>query len=121
MRALLPALLLVLTGCAHLPGDSAPEAPVGRRVEADVDVSAVAKSIVVCQSNEADLRQRLGPPTRDGLLHRERVLSWLTRDESPPKYLAVLLDRNGLVVDVYWDIPTEVPWVPTNHCVQGID
>jgi hypothetical protein len=21
-----------------------------------------------------------------------------------------------VVVDVYWDIPTEVPWVPTNQC-----
>jgi hypothetical protein len=43
-------------------------------------------------------------------------MSWVTRWDSPARYLAVLLDDRGVVVDLYWDIPTEVPWVPTDQC-----
>lgn len=85
---------------------------------AEVDASAVARSIVLCQSTEAELRRMLGEPSRNGILHKDRIMSWITRTESPSRYLAVLIDNRGVVVDLYWDVPTEVPWVPTNQCVS---
>jgi hypothetical protein len=70
----------------------------------------------ICKTTEVDLRHQLGEPTRNGILHGARVVSWIARWESPTRYLAVLLDDRGVVVDVYWDIPTEIPWVPTDQC-----
>lgn len=98
---------LVLGGCAH--SEPAPATP-------DVDGGAVAKSIVLCKTTEADLRRHLGEPTRDGRIHGSRVMSWITQWDSPTRYLAVLLDDSGVVVDVYWDVPTEIPWSPTDQC-----
>jgi hypothetical protein len=100
-------LLLLAAGCAH----SAATRPVPA-----VDGGAVARSIVLCKTTEADLKRELGKPTRDGILHDSRIMSWITSWDSPTRYLAVLLDDRGVVVDVYWDIPTEIPWVPTNQC-----
>ena len=53
-----PWILFVLTlaGCAH----SAPTLP-----HPAVDAGAVARSIVLCKTTEAELRGRLGEPTRD--------------------------------------------------------
>ena len=98
---------LALAGCAH--SEKAPDPPV-------VDGGAVARSIVLCKTTEAELRQRLGEPTRDGRLHDSRVMSWITQWDGPTRYLAVLLDGRGVVVDVYWDVPTEIPWTPTDQC-----
>ena len=108
----LALLLLLVGGCAHSaarPGTSAAAAPA-------IDARIVASSVVLCTTTEAELRRQFGEPTRDGILHRARVMSWITRWDSPPRYLAVLLDDRGVVVDLYWDIPSEVPWVPTNQC-----
>jgi hypothetical protein len=108
----LALLLLVAGGCAHSaarPGTAAAAPPA-------VDARVVAGSVVLCKTTEAELRRQFGEPTRDGILHRARVLSWITRWDSPAKYLAVLLDDRGVVVDVYWDVPSEVPWVPTDQC-----
>ena len=55
---------------------------------------------------------------RDGILDGARVMSWIARWDSPLRYFAVLLDDHGVVVDIFWDIPTEIPWVPTDQC-QG--
>jgi hypothetical protein len=99
--------VLTLAGCAH----SAPTPP-----HPAVDAGAVARSIVLCKTTEAELRGRLGDLTRDGRLHDAHILSWITQWDSPTRYLAVLLDDRGVVVDVYWDIPTEIPWVPTDQC-----
>lgn len=107
MRAALLLLVAVVAGCAHA---AAP--PAGP----SVDARAVVRSIVLCTTTESELRQKLGEPTRDGILHRARVVSWITRWDSQPRYLAVLLDERGVVADVYWDIPTEVAWVPTDQC-----
>jgi hypothetical protein len=101
------AYLLFVARCAH----SVPTPP-----HPAVDAGAVARSIAVCKTTEADLRRQLGEPTREGRLHDARVLSWITQWDSPTRYLAVLLDDRGVVVDVYWDIPTEIPWVPTDQC-----
>jgi hypothetical protein len=75
-----------------------------------------ARSIVLCQTADSTLLRRLGRPSRDGLLHHERVMSWIAPNESLTLFLAVALDSAGTVVDLYWDIPTEVPWVPTSQC-----
>jgi hypothetical protein len=98
---------LLAGGCAH--AEKAPPA-------ASIDGGAVARSIVLCRTTEADLRRQLGEPTRDGRLHDSRVMSWITQWDGPTRYLAVLLDDRGVVVDVYWDVPTEIPWSPTDQC-----
>jgi hypothetical protein len=113
-RAFAVAILASLAGCAHSAKSGSPRSVP--RVSSTIDVAAVARSIVPCRTTESELRARLGAPTRDGILHRMRVLSWLTLAESPNKYLAVLLDERGVVVDLYWDIPTEIPWTPENQC-----
>lgn len=102
-------LLLVplFVSCAH----STPSSP---RIM--IDGPAIARSIVLCRTTETDLRSQLGNPTRDGIFHRQRVMSWITGSDSPVKYLAVLFDDRGVVVDLYWDIPTEIPWQPVNQC-----
>jgi hypothetical protein len=28
----------------------------------------------------------------------------------------VLIDDRGIVTDLYWDVPTEIPWAPSNQC-----
>lgn len=74
------------------------------------------RAIALCTTTEAELRRDFGTPTRDGILRNDRIVSWIVGESDPVKYLAVLLDSRGVVVDLYWDIPTEVPWVPANQC-----
>lgn len=82
----LAVAVLSLAGCAH--SEKAPAAPA-------IDGGAVARSIVLCRTTEAELRRQLGEPTRDGRLHDSRVVSWITQWDSPTRYLAVLLDGRG--------------------------
>ena len=100
---------LLLGGCVHSASTPEPVTPTA-------DGGAIARSIVLCRTTESELRRQLGEPTRDGRLHGSRVISWITQWDSPTRYLAVLLDERGLVVDVYWDVPTEIPWSPTDQC-----
>lgn len=105
-RLVLSSLLLLLPALAFAKKDEHPA----------LDGAAAAKAIVLCQTTLADLQQRLGTPTRDGLLHSVRVVSWITEWEPLAKYLAVMVDQDGVVVDLYWNIPTEIPWQPTSQC-----
>lgn len=111
MRVPVPAVLsaLLLGGCA---GARPPGAAPPARPSAD----ALARGVVLCTTTEADLRRDLGAPTRDGRLGRSRVLSWITSEATVVRYLAVLLDARGVVVDLYWDLPTEIPWTPVDRC-----
>ena len=107
MHALPFLALAALSGCAATQPTPA---------EPSVDGAAVARAVVLCTTTEADLRQRLGAPTRDGLLHGDRVLSWITGQDDVVHFLAVLVDARGTVVDLYWDLPGEIPWTPANQC-----
>jgi hypothetical protein len=78
---------------------------------------ASAKSVVVCQTTEAELRLQLGEPSREGIIHGARVLTWIIPGTSSARYLAALVDERRIVTDLYWDIPPAVPWVPTNQCL----
>ncbi|HEX6909432.1 MAG TPA: hypothetical protein VF142_03505, partial [Longimicrobium sp.] len=102
----------ILSGCAHAAPESAP-APADRR--------AAVRAIVLCTSTEAELRATLGEPARDGLLRRERILGWIIDEDAVVSYLAVLLDARGVVVDLVWDVPTEIPWTPADQCNGGGD
>jgi hypothetical protein len=108
-RAAAGALLFVLSSCAHAvqqaPGG--PD-PVRRR--------AAASSVVLCRTTEAELRARLGQPTRDGTFRRDRLLTWIISEDDVVSYLGVLVDSRGIVVDLVWDVPSEVPWTPQNQC-----
>jgi hypothetical protein len=77
---------------------------------------ATANSVVLCRTTEAELRLQLGEPTREGLLHRSRILTWIIPGTSSARYLSALLDEQRIVTDIYWDIPPSVPWVPTSQC-----
>ena len=101
------AALILCLSCAHAkPADSTPR----------VDGYGIARSVVLCQTTESELRAKLGPPTRDGILHGDRIMSWIVSEDAAVHYLAVLLDNRGVVTDLYWDVPTEVPWTPANQC-----
>ena len=105
------AALALAAGCA---GASAPAATEPRLTHAAVT------AIALCTTTEAELRTALGPPARDGVLHRARVLSWMGGESEGGvvHYLAVLLDDRGVVIDLYWDVPTEIPWTPTDQCAR---
>jgi len=32
------------------------------------------------------------------------------------RYLAVMFDAGGVVIDRVWSVPTEISWVPTDQC-----
>lgn len=108
-RSALLSTLAALCGCAT--AEIASDKPA-------LDGSAAAKSVVLCKTTLADLQSRLGHPSRDGLLHSNRVVSWITAGDPLIRYLAVLVNERGVVTDLYWDIPTEVPWVPSNQCID---
>ena len=103
------ALTLLLASSCKPGGASTPSAPAPDR-------RAFIASIEVCTATEAALHAELGPPTRDGRLHGARVVSWIISDGDVTAYLAVLLAPDGRVVDLYWDVPTEIPWTPTDQC-----
>lgn len=107
LAARLALCAAALAGCAHTA--AAPSAP-------SVDAAAVARAVVLCTTTEADLRRSLGAPTRDGRFRDARVVSWVTGEEGVVHFLAVLLDARGVVVDLYWDLPDEIPWTPTDQC-----
>ncbi|HLA62959.1 MAG TPA: hypothetical protein VK610_00910 [Rhodothermales bacterium] len=113
LRSLTWALLglgaVLVAGCTSTAETAAPSTPT-------VDGAAVARSIVLCTTTEADLRRQLGIPTRDGLLRGDRIVSWIIGEDDVVQYLAVLLDARGVVVDLYWNLPTEIPWAPDNQC-----
>ena len=117
-RRLLPVGLLVLGACAHSNPPAGPPR-AWSTVKTGVDARAIVESVVLCKTTEAELRRALGEPSREGILHRGRVLTWITRSDSPGQYLGVLVNRSGVAVDLYWDIPTEVPWVPTDQCAPA--
>lgn len=121
----LVVLPLVLVSCASAPPagrrNQAPTRPASSpevvgTLPAEENARAVARSTVLCQTTETELRRQLGEPSRDGILHGKRVMSWIFRTETPSRYIGVLLDDRGVVVDIYWDVPTEVPWVPASQC-----
>lgn len=108
--ALLAMACAALTAC-HPGSGAAPRAP-----GAATDARAYIATIAVCTTTESDLRAQLGAPSRDGRLAAGRIVSWVISGDDIIAYLAVLLDAHGTVVDLYWDIPTEIPWTPTDHC-----
>lgn len=106
-RSLALVLLATLGGCATAPPSS--EQPI-------VGGAAVARSVVLCRTTYVELVQRLGPPSRDGTVGHDRIVTWVVEWDPLVRYLGVLLDSRGVVVDRYWDVPTEVQWVPTRRC-----
>jgi len=52
---------------------------------------------------------------RDGRIGRFRVMSWLV-GKDPERVLAVLLDAHGVVIDIDWDTPGDVTWIPRDNC-----
>lgn len=114
MRRLLAlAVAVTLVAGAACTRGAAPAATAPRPT-----ASSVA-AIALCTTTEAELRTALGAPARDGVLHRARILSWMAGETEGGvvHYLAVLLDDRGVVVDLYWDVPTEIPWTPTDQCL----
>lgn len=103
----LVALALLLGACHH-GGAAAPARP-----------ATEAPHVVLCETTEADLRAALGAPTRDGTLHRAHVMSWILGEDDVVAYLAVMLDDAGVVIDQIWNVPTEIPWTPTDQCAAS--
>jgi hypothetical protein len=113
MRA--AALALAALAACHHGGDAAdPRAP-----GTAADPRAFIASIAVCTTTETELRAQLGAPTRDGRLAAGRIMSWIVAEEPVVAYVAVLLDDRGTVVDLYWDVPSEIPWTPVSHCAPA--
>lgn len=102
------ALSLLLAACQR-EGSTAPKRP------SVAAVREAAAKVVLCKSTEEEFRRALGAPYRDGRIAAGRVASWSPAGAESPHYLAVLL-RDGLVVDIYFDVPTEVAWSPADRC-----
>jgi hypothetical protein len=108
MRLILFAMIFGLVGCATTSVAS-DERPISNG-------SDIVRSVVLCQSNIKDLQAKLGEPSRDGILGRTRILTWVIDWDPLVKYLGVMADEKGAVVDMYWNLPSEVQWSPTNRC-----
>ncbi|HST45604.1 MAG TPA: hypothetical protein VLK29_10325 [Luteimonas sp.] len=106
-RLLVPAALGLAAGCATTP------APTAQPV---TDGTAAAAAVVLCRTTVAELDARLGPSSRDGRLHGTRIVSWITAWEPLVRYLAVQVDGAGVVTDIAWNLPSEIPWTPTSQC-----
>lgn len=111
-----PAMRLT-TSLAALAVAACHAAPA--RAPRRADPRPVIDAIALCRTTGAALREALGPPTRDGRLGDARILSWIIGEDDVIHYLAVRLDAADVVVDVYWDLPTEIPWQPTDRCASN--
>jgi len=104
MKRLAILTILLLGACGH---------------PAAAPVHPTLPEVTLCKTTEAELRAALGTPTRDGLFHSARVMSWIVDGSGGViRYLAVMLDGNSVVIDRVWNIPTEIPWTPTDQCAR---
>lgn len=100
--------LLALSACASTPEAEAPAAVPGA-------LQAIA-SVELCRTTVAELREKLGTPSRDGRLGNARVATWIVEWDPLVRYLGVMANEAGTVVDVVWNLPSEVTWSPTDRC-----
>lgn len=100
--------LVFLSSCASVPEDN------GERIIPNG--SDVAKSVELCKTTIPELEAKLGQPSRDGVLGKSRIVTWVVTWDPLTKYLGVMVDDSGTVVDVYWNLPSEIPWSPVNRC-----
>lgn len=112
-----PAMRLTTSLTALAVGAACHAAPA--RAPRRADPRPIIDAIALCRTTGAALREALGPPTRDGRLGDARILSWITGEDDVIHYLAVRLDAADRVVDLYWDVPTEIPWQPTDRCAPN--
>jgi hypothetical protein len=108
------SLALVLGACAARTSPSISPPPL-RTESRSIPERALVERIELCKTTETDLRASFGASMRDGRLGRHRVQSWVL-GKDPELILAVLLDGRGVVVDLYWDAPGAVSWVPRDEC-----
>ncbi len=116
MRPPTITLLLAIalsTGCATVaPRQDVPdERPIAAGASA-------ARAVALCTTRVDELERRLGTPSRDGRLGRTRVVTWIVDWEPLVRYLGVLVDAGGTVVDVVWDLPSEIAWTPVDRCTR---
>ena len=123
VKPLLVCVVVVLAGCSHKsrtrPSEAAPEGAhetAGTAVSG-VDAATVARSIRLCRTQLQDLQEQLGQPTRDGIVHKQRIVSWTIQSDAPRRELAVMLNPQNTVVDIYWNVPSAVPWSPADQCL----
>ncbi len=114
-RLLAFIVVAALAGCASVPKLHAPVS--AHTTDSTVDAAAIAHSVRLCRTQFAELQQQLGQPTRDGIVHKQRIVSWIVQWDAPTRYLAVLLNAQNTVVDLYWNVPSEIPWNPTDQCL----
>ncbi len=107
--------LLLLCACVLLVASCATTRPQEAAAPSADPKPAIA-SIRLCQTTFEQLRAQLGEPSRDGIIHRKRVVTWITALNPLVRYLGVLLNDKGVVVDMYWDVPTEIVWEPVDQC-----
>lgn len=107
MREIAVLFVLLLAGCATVPSGEEKPIPNG---------GDVARSVVLCKTNVAELENQLGTPSRDGVLGTSRVMTWIVAWDPLVKYLGVMADADGTVTDLYWNLPSEIPWSPVNRC-----
>ena len=116
-RPRLPALLaLAALAAACRPPLSASSPASGLTA-----LRARVARVELCRTTEKELREGFGPPLRDGRLGAARVLSWRLAGGDVERILAVLLDRRGVVVDLYFDVPGVVDWAPRDLCAGRQD
>jgi hypothetical protein len=110
---------LALAACHH--GDGPPaNAPTPAAAATPSPSLAATRAkvneIVLCKTTEPELRAQFGEPVRDGRNGDRRLLAWPLGDSSKERVLAVLIDPNGRVVDISWDAPGLLEWIPHDYC-----
>ena len=132
VKPLLVCVVVIAAGCSHFSKKHAAEAAPVASSEAvpeavhettnarasGVDVATVAHSIRLCRTQYAELQQQLGQPTRDGILHKQHLVSWTVQADAPRRELAVMLNAQNTVVDLYWNVSSAIPWNPVDQCLS---
>jgi hypothetical protein len=120
MRAIGAAFAAVALSCAAHEHEAEPVKEASETkdtIDLGDRVRVAASAIVLCKTTEAEVRAAMGGarPFRDGRVHAGRVLSWVATS-SPERFLAVLVDDHGIIVDLIWDAPGAVSWDPRSQC-----
>jgi hypothetical protein len=107
IRCLILLPILILSACAT--AESSSEKPIK-------DGMKIADQVVLCKTTYRELEQLLGKPSREGLLGKDRVDTWIVEWKPLIRYLGVMVDNQDVIVDRYWNLPSEIAWAPTNRC-----
>jgi hypothetical protein len=116
MRGAVLCLSILLLACG---GGARAEGANSAQAESLGDARRKVAAIELCKSREQELLTSFGESMREGRVGKLRIRSWLLSKDHLERILAVALDERGTVVDISWDAPGTVTWIPRDQCAAA--